>query len=114
MLILNVIFFVLFCLQCLQNIEGKITFADLLDIMHIHSVREKIPAEILDGFRAMDPNHTGKISLADFSHLLCDCGEKLTTKEFQNLLKEANVRPGQTWINYEDFLEIIAAPAPDY
>ncbi|XP_046914696.1 uncharacterized protein LOC124495377 [Dermatophagoides farinae] len=94
--------------------EGKITFADLLDIMHIHSVREKIPAEILDGFRAMDPNHTGKISLADFSHLLCDCGEKLTTKEFQNLLKEANVRPGQTWINYEDFLEIIAAPAPDY
>lgn len=94
--------------------EEKITFADLLDIMHTHSVREKIPTEILDGFRAMDPNRTGKISLADFNHLLCDCGEKLTSKEFHNLLKEANVRPGQNWINYEDILEIIAAPAPDY
>lgn len=80
--------------------------------MHTHSVKEKIPQEILDGFVAMDTNKNGQISVKEFKHLLCDCGEKLTDKEFQKLLKEADIKGLQ--FKYEDFLKIIAAPPPDY
>ncbi|KAF7494700.1 Calmodulin-like protein 4 [Sarcoptes scabiei] len=98
--------------QYFKNKDGKITFADLLDIMHTHSVKEKIPQEILDGFLAMDSNRSGNIPMKDFKHLLCNFGEKLTEKEFQKLAKEANLHGVQ--FKYGDFLKIITAPAPDY
>ena len=92
--------------------DKKISFADLLDIMHVHSVKEKIPEEILDAFKAADKAGLGRISVRDFRHILCGWGEKLDKRSFDDLLREANIT-GQ-FVNYEDFVKIISAPIPDY
>lgn len=43
----------------LISTDGKLTFADFLDVMHTHSSKEKLPDEIINAFRANDYNRTG-------------------------------------------------------
>lgn len=93
-------------------IDGKISFADLLDVMHTHSVKEKIPQEILDAFVATDWARSGQMMTRDLKHILCDWGEKLNSRQFEQLLREANI--AGPYFKYEDFVKIISAPIPDY
>lgn len=92
--------------------DGKISFADLLDVMHTHSVKEKIPQEILDAFIATDWSRTGQMPTRDLKHILCGWGEKLNSRQFEQLLREANITG--SYLKYEDFVKIISAPIPDY
>lgn len=101
-----------FCSSFQMAIDGKISFADLLDVMHTHSVKEKIPQEILDAFVATDWARSGQMMTRDLKHILCGWGEKLIPKEFEQLLKEANI--SGPYFKYEDFVKIISAPIPDY
>lgn len=80
--------------------------------MHTHSVKEKIPQEILDAFIATDSARTGQMSTRDLRHILCTWGEKLDQKEFDKLMREANIYG--SYFKYEDFVKIISAPIPDY
>ena len=81
--------------------------------MHTHSKREKIPAEILEAFAAWPSSRQGMIPTGDLRHILSDWGEKLDDKEMAKLFREANIHTN-THINFNDFVRIITAPAPDY
>ncbi|KAI2809230.1 hypothetical protein BLOT_000377, partial [Blomia tropicalis] len=98
--------------QYFKEKNCKISFADLLDIMHTHSVKEKIPKEILDAFVSSDWSKSGQMLTKDLKHILCDWGEKLDPKQFDRLMREANI--GGSYFKYEDFVKIISAPIPDY
>lgn len=100
-----------FCLYLFAG--GKLSFADFLDVMHTHSKRERIPHEIEEAFQAWDPRRTGQISTRDLKHILCQWGEKLEPKVVDNLLRETNAAFKST-VNYNDLLEVISAPVPDY
>lgn len=89
------------------------SFADFLDVMHTHSKRERIPGEIEEAFEAWDTRKTGQISTRDLKHILCHWGEKLEPKVVDNLLRETNAAFKST-VNYNDLLEVISAPVPDY
>jgi len=91
---------------------GKISFADFLDIMHTHSVKEKIPQEIVDAFRANDWNRNGQIQTKDLKHILMKWGEELDGRQVEALFREANI--SGAYVNYEEFVKIICAPVPDY
>lgn len=80
--------------------------------MHTHSVKEKIPKEILDAFVSSDWSKSGQMLTKDLKHILCDWGEKLDPKQFDRLMREANI--GGSYFKYEDFVKIISAPIPDY
>lgn len=92
---------------------GKLSFADFLDVMHTHSKKERIPNEIEEAFLAWDTRKTGQITTSDLKHILCQWGEKLDPKVVDNLLREANAAFKST-VNYNDLLEVISAPVPDY
>ena len=81
--------------------------------MHTHSKKERIPDEIEEAFQAWDARRTGQISTRDLKHILCDWGEKLEPKVVENLLREMNAAFKST-VNYNDLLEVISAPVPDY
>lgn len=66
--------------------DGKISFADMLEIMHNHSQKENIPQEILRAFRASDKTKSGRISARELRHILLLWGEKLSPKEGKCLL----------------------------
>lgn len=67
--------------QYLKSKQGKISFADFLEIMHTHSIKEKSTKEIQAAFQAADTNGRGIISYKELHHILCGWGEKLTPKE---------------------------------
>jgi Ca2+-binding EF-hand superfamily protein len=57
------------------------SFADFLDIMHIHSRAEDLPREVVDAFKAADPAKKGVISARQLRHMLLHWGEQLSAKE---------------------------------
>lgn len=89
------------------------TFADFLEVMHVHSRLEKLPTEVIDAFKAADPQGKGVISSKELRHLLQEWGEGLTPKEVDKIFREANVTPNGI-VKYEDFVKIACAPVPDY
>jgi len=92
---------------------GKMTFADFLEVMHVHSRVENLPKEIVDAFKAADPEGRGTIEAKHLRHLLQNWGEKLSSKEVDRIFREANVN-NNTMVKYEDFVKIACAPVPDY
>lgn len=91
----------------------KLSFADFLEIMHQHSMVEKLPKEILDAFRAYDTTRQGTISAKDLRHVLGGWGEKVSPQEIDRLFKEAKI-PANGNVRYEDFVRLVCQPVPDY
>lgn len=89
------------------------TFADFLEVMHVHSRVENLPKEIVDAFKAADPEGTGTITAKHLRHLLQNWGERLSSKEVDRIFREANVN-NNSLVKYEDFVKIACAPVPDY
>lgn len=96
-----------------RNKNGKISFADFLEVMHTHSQKENIPLEIINAFRASDPSRTGQIPARELRRILINWGERLSPKEVDRIFREANVQMGG-YVRYEDFIKVVCAPVPDY
>lgn len=97
----------------LRSKNGKISFADFLDIVHTHSKMENLPAEVIDAFKADDKGSRGMVRASELRHLLQHWGEALSPREVDNIFREANVS-GDGMIRYSDFVKIACAPVPDY
>ncbi|XP_023020958.1 calmodulin-like protein 4 [Leptinotarsa decemlineata] len=97
----------------LKKKGGKMTFADFLEVMHIHSRVENIPNEVIEAFRANDPDGKGVIPAKNLRHLLQNWGECLSPKEVDRIFREANVN-NSSMVKYEDFAKVACAPVPDY
>jgi len=93
--------------------NGKLAFADFLDVMHTHSSKENLPKELLDAFRCGDPQRKGVIPARDLRRILIKWGEKLSSKEVDQIFREANIT-SSGMVNYEEFVKIVCAPVPDY
>uniref|UniRef100_A0A2P2I4N4 Calmodulin-like protein 4 n=1 Tax=Hirondellea gigas TaxID=1518452 RepID=A0A2P2I4N4_9CRUS len=92
---------------------GVMNFPDFLDVMHQHGGQQNVAGEILAAFRATDPNNTKQISTKQLRHTLLHWGERLSTREVDQIFREANINPNGT-VRYEDFTKIVSAPVPDY
>lgn len=97
----------------LRKKNGKMSFADFLDVMHQHSKVENLPDEVVAAFKAADPQGKGTISAKQLRHLLQNWGEGLSLREVDNIFREANVSNNGT-VRYSDFVKIACAPVPDY
>lgn len=97
----------------LKDKGGKMTFADFLDVMHLHSQAENLPKEVIEAFKAGDLDKSGLISARHLRHLLLHWGEKLSPKEVDQIFREANIN-SNGMVHYEDFVKIACAPVPDY
>lgn len=88
-------------------------FASFLEIMHVHSKKEKCQQEIVAAFQAHDKNGRGYVSAAELKHILTRFGEKLSATEVDRLFKEAGVQAsGQ--VRCEDIIKVLLTPLPDY
>merc|ERR1711915_1041474 len=99
--------------QYFKEKGGKMSFPDFLDVMHKHSQVENIPDEILKAFKGHDPKNTGSIPAKELKHILWQWGEKLSTKEVEQVFREANISQNGM-VRYKDFIRIVCAPVPDY
>lgn len=97
----------------LKEYNGKLSFADFLSVMHSHTKVENIPQEIVDAFKGADPLGRGVVSARELRHVLLRWGEKLSTREVEQVFREANISPNGA-VRYADFVKIVCAPVPDY
>ncbi|KAL3280873.1 hypothetical protein HHI36_004101 [Cryptolaemus montrouzieri] len=97
----------------LKQKGGKMSFADFLEVMHIHSRVENLPKEVVDAFKAGDLAGKGLIPAKQLRHMLQNWGECLSVKEVDRIFREANVT-NNSMVKYEDFVKIACAPVPDY
>lgn len=65
----------------MRSKNGKMAFADFLDVMHSHSTKEDLPKELLEAFRSSDPQRKGVIHAKDLRRILIRWGEQLSPKE---------------------------------
>ncbi|CAH2083622.1 unnamed protein product [Euphydryas editha] len=97
----------------LKGKGGKMSFADFLEVMHIHSRAENLPHEVVNAFKAGDNDKRGVIPSKQLRNLLQNWGEGLSSREVDNIFREANVSNNGI-VHYEDFVKIACAPVPDY
>lgn len=97
----------------LKQKGGKMSFAEFLEVMHIHSRVENLPKEIVDAFKAGDSSSKCLISAKQLRHMLQNWGECLSSKEVDRIFREANIT-NNNMVKYEDFVKIACAPIPDY
>nr|CAG4651423.1 EOG090X0GKM [Simocephalus serrulatus]SVE94575.1 EOG090X0GKM [Simocephalus serrulatus] len=97
----------------LKSKNGKISFADFLEVMHTHTNKEKSAKEIQAAFRAADTRGKGTMSYKELHHILCGWGERLSSKEVDQIFREANIKPNSQ-IRYEEFIKVVTSPVPDY
>ncbi|CAL8120517.1 unnamed protein product [Orchesella dallaii] len=99
----------------LKDKGGKMSFADFLEVIHSHSQVEKVPDEILEAFKAADPKGKGLIPAKELKHILGRWGECLSSREVDQIFREANVSANSNgMVKYADFVRIVCAPVPDY
>ena len=91
----------------------EIEFASFLECMHDHSSVENPEKELLDAFRAHDRQKQGYVNASDVRNILMNLGEKLSNREVEAMLRDANVQPGGQ-LRYNEFVKTLLTPVPDY
>uniref|UniRef100_A0A2H1WLS3 SFRICE_028998 n=1 Tax=Spodoptera frugiperda TaxID=7108 RepID=A0A2H1WLS3_SPOFR len=69
----------------LKGKGGKMSFADFLEVMHIHSRAENLPNEVVNAFKAGDTDKSGVIPAKQLRNLLQNWGEGLSAREVRLL-----------------------------
>jgi len=96
-----------------HNINGRIDFAHLLDVLHEHSKVENVQDEIMNAFKAQDKERKGVLPAEEISQVLMSMGERMTQREVNQLFRDAGML-NQGMINYKELLQSLMAPVPDY
>ncbi|KAL6637025.1 hypothetical protein ACP70R_024597 [Stipagrostis hirtigluma subsp. patula] len=82
--------------------NGTIEFHEFLTMM-AHKVKDAdSEEEIKEAFKLFDKDQNGYISAAELRHVMANLGEKLTDKEAEEMIREADM-DGDGLVNYEEF-----------
>ncbi|XP_006758453.1 PREDICTED: calmodulin-like protein 4 isoform X1 [Myotis davidii] len=93
--------------------NGELDFSTFLTIMHMQIKQEDPKKEILLAMLMADKEKKGYIMASELRSKLMRLGEKLTHKEVDDLFREANIEPNGK-VKYDEFIQKIAIPVPDY
>ncbi|XP_072471175.1 calmodulin-like protein 4 isoform X3 [Notamacropus eugenii] len=93
--------------------NAELDFSTFLTIMHKQMQQEEPPTEILSAMLMIDKEKKGYIAAEELRSKLTNLGERLTHKEVDDLLREANIGPNGK-VKYNEFIQTITLPAPDY
>ncbi|XP_027707628.1 calmodulin-like protein 4 isoform X1 [Vombatus ursinus] len=93
--------------------NAELDFSTFLTIMHKQMQQEEPQKEILLAMLMIDKEKKGYITAEELRSKLTKLGERLTDKEVDDLLREANIGPNGK-VKYNEFIHMITLPAPDY
>ncbi|XP_020838227.1 calmodulin-like protein 4 isoform X2 [Phascolarctos cinereus] len=93
--------------------RAELDFSTFLTIMHKQMQQEAPQKEILLAMLMTDKEKKGYITAEELRPKLTRLGERLTDKEVDDLLREANIGPDGK-VKYNEFIQMITLPAPDY
>jgi len=89
--------------------NGTIDFTEFIEMMPAAAAREKdvdAEDEMLEAFKVFDSDGNGMISSEELRQIMHNLGEKLTTEEVDEMVREADI-DGDGQINYEEFVRMM-------
>lgn len=89
--------------------NGTIDFAEFLTLMARKMKNSDSKQEVLEAFKVFDKDGSGKISAEELRQVMTSLGEKLTDKEVDEMMKEADTN-GDGEIDYEEFISKFVYP----
>ncbi|CAI9722192.1 calmodulin 4 [Octopus vulgaris] len=88
--------------------NGTIEFNEFLEMMMKCKSETNERQEVTDAFKVFDTNKDGFINASELRHVMMNLGEKLTDKEVEDMIREADA-DGDGRIDYEEFIQILMA-----
>lgn len=85
---------------------GFVTYEQFLKLVKRAPTRAELEEEVQEAFKVFDKDNKGLIPLAELRHVLTTLGEKLTTDEVDEVLKDAKVDKDGN-INYITFVKML-------
>ena len=86
--------------------NGTIDFPEFLTMMARKMKDTDSEEEIREAFRVFDKDGNGFISAAELRHVMTNLGEKLTNKEVDAMIREADI-DGDGKVNCEEFVTMM-------
>ena len=86
--------------------NGIIDFSEFCGLMARRMKDDDTKEELLEAFKVFDRDGSGTISSEELRHVMTNLGEKLTEKEVDEMLKEADVN-GDGEIDFDEFLKMM-------
>lgn len=84
--------------------NGTVNFQEFLTV--IVKALQNLEAEVRAAFKAMDKDNSGSLSHAEVKQVFADFGEKVSDKDVDALIKEADT-DGDGSVNYEEFVKLM-------
>lgn len=88
--------------------NGTIDFAEFLTLMARNMKNADSEEEIKEAFKVFDKDGNGFISAAELRHVMTNLGEKLSEKEADEMIREADI-DGDGQINYDEFVKMLVS-----
>lgn len=88
--------------------NGTIDFSEFLTMMANKLKDSDKDDELREAFMVFDKDGNGFISAAELRHVMASLGERLTDKEVDEMIKEADL-DGDGQVNYEEFVYMMQA-----
>jgi len=86
--------------------NGTIDFPEFLTMMARKMRATDSEEEIKEAFKVFDKGGNGYISAAELRQVMTSLGEKLTEKEVDEMIREADI-DGDGQINYDEFVKMM-------
>jgi len=86
--------------------NGTIDFPEFLTMMARKMRATDSEEEIKEAFKVFDKDGNGYISAAELRQVMTSLGEKLTEKEVDEMIREADI-DGDGQINYDEFVKMM-------
>ncbi|CAG2211107.1 CALM [Mytilus edulis] len=87
--------------------SGRLTFAEVEKFVRkrggIYTKSEE-ECDIIEAFKVLDKDGTGKISIRDFRRCMTTLGDKMSDEEVEEILHFAKTKDGE-FINYAEFFQ---------
>ena len=87
------------------NKDNVVDFAEFLSMMARKMRDTDTEEELVSAFKIFDRNGDGLITLAEMRQVMTNLDEKLTSREIEELITEADIN-GTGKINYKDFIHL--------
>lgn len=88
--------------HCIVSASGRLTFAEVEKFVRkrggIYTKSEE-ECDIIEAFKVLDKDGTGKISIRDFRRCMTTLGDKMSDEEVEEILHFAKTKDGE-FINY--------------
>ena len=91
--------------------SGTIEFPEFLTLMARKNKDTDTDEELIEAFKVFDRDGNGFISTAELRHVLTNLGERLTSEEVDEMIRE-NDTDGDGQINYEEFVAMMMKRNP--